>query len=102
MRSRTDPLERYSYLSAVQDENETLFHHVVLHRLEEIVPIIYTPTVGQACLEWSLSYLRPRGMYLPAAQHRGRVADVLRRWPRRASIIVVTDGGPLNGPGAAR
>ena len=99
VRAKTDALERYRYLSAVQNENETLFYRVVLDHLEEILPIIYTPTVGQACLEWSRVYERPRGLYLSAAQHAGRIAELLRHWPSRAGIIVVTDGGRILGLG---
>jgi malate dehydrogenase (oxaloacetate-decarboxylating)(NADP+) len=99
LRATADPLERYRYLSAVQSENEILFYRVVLDHLEEMLPIIYTPTVGRACLEWSRLYERPRGLYISAAQHAGRVADVLRNWPRRAAIIVVTDGGRILGLG---
>jgi malate dehydrogenase (oxaloacetate-decarboxylating)(NADP+) len=99
VRAKTDPLEQYRYLSAVQNENDILFYRVVLDHLEEMLPIIYTPTVGRACLEWSRLYERPRGLYISEAQHAGRVADVLRNWPRRAAIIVVTDGGRILGLG---
>jgi len=99
VRAKADPLERYRYLSAVQSENEILFYRVVLDHLEEMLPIIYTPTVGRACLEWSRLYERPRGLYISEAQHAGRVADLLRHWPRRAAIIVVIDGGRILGLG---
>ncbi len=99
LRRKTTALEQYRYLSAVQADNETLFFRVVLDHLEETLPIIYTPTVGQACLEWSRIYERPRGLYISAAQHRGRIAELLRNWPRRAGIIVVTDGGRVLGLG---
>ena len=99
LRAKPDPLDRYCYLSALQNENETLFYRVVLNHLEEMLPIIYTPTVGQACLAWSRLYERPRGLYLSAAQHTGRVADLLRCVPRRPGIIVVTDGGRILGLG---
>jgi malate dehydrogenase (oxaloacetate-decarboxylating)(NADP+) len=99
VRAMVNPLERYRYLSAVQNENETLFYRVVLDHLEEMLPLVYTPTVGQACLEWSRLYERPRGLYLSAAQHKGRIAELLRHWPRRAGIIVVTDGGRILGLG---
>jgi len=99
-REKTSPLERYRYLSAVRADNTTLFYRVVLDHLEEMLPIIYTPTVGQACLDWSRIYERPQGLYISAAQHRGRVAELLRNWPRsRAGIIVVTDGGRILGLG---
>ena len=98
VRRKADALEKYRYLSALQAENETLFHRLVLDHLEELLPVVYTPTVGQACLEWSAIYERPQGLYI-AARHRGRIADVLRNWPHQAGIIVVTDGGRILGLG---
>jgi malate dehydrogenase (oxaloacetate-decarboxylating)(NADP+) len=99
LRATPDPLDRYRYLSAVQNENETLFYRVVLDHLEETLPIVYTPTVGHACLAWSRLYERPRGLYISAAQHAARIADLLRHWPHRPGIIVVTDGGRILGLG---
>ena len=99
LRTSADPLQQYRVLSAVQNENETLFYRVVLDHLEETLPIIYTPTVGQACLEWSRLYDRPRGLYISASQHAGRIADLLRNWPRHPDMIVVTDGGRILGLG---
>jgi malate dehydrogenase (oxaloacetate-decarboxylating)(NADP+) len=99
VRGKTSALEKYRYLSALQAENETLYYRVVLDHLEEMLPIVYTPTVGDACLEWSRIYERPRGIYL-SFEHRGRIADVLSNWPRRdAGVIVVTDGGRILGLG---
>jgi len=99
VRGKPSFLEKYLYLSALQSENETVFYRVVLDHLEEMLPIIYTPTVGQACLDWSRIYQRPRGVYI-CARHRGRVAEVLGHWPRsRVGIIVVTDGGRILGLG---
>jgi malate dehydrogenase (oxaloacetate-decarboxylating)(NADP+) len=100
VRSKTSPLDQYRYLSAIQSDNARLFYRVLLDHLEETLPIIYTPTVGQACVEWSRIYERPRGLYVSAIQHRGRVAEVLRHWPRdRVGMIVVTDGGRILGLG---
>ncbi len=100
LREKATPLEKYRYLSAVRADNITLFYRVVLDHLEEVLPIIYTPTVGQACLDWSRIYDRPEGLYISAARHRGRVAELLRNWPRsRVGIIVVTDGGRILGLG---
>jgi malate dehydrogenase (oxaloacetate-decarboxylating)(NADP+) len=100
VREKPTALEKYRYLSALQTDNETLFHRVVLDHLDEMLPIVYTPTVGQACLDWSRIYERPRGLYISAAQHRGRIEELLRSWPRdRADIIVVTDGGRILGLG---
>jgi len=99
LRGKANPLEKYEYLAALQNDNETLFFRVVTDHLEEMLPLVYTPTVGQACLEWSRIYARPRGLYI-SGQHRGRIAQVLRNWPRpEVGIIVVTDGGRILGLG---
>jgi malate dehydrogenase (oxaloacetate-decarboxylating)(NADP+) len=99
VRGKTSQLEKYRYLSALQAENETLFYRAILDNLGEMLPIVYTPTVGEACLEWSRIYERPRGLYV-SAQHRGRVTELLRNWPRRrVGVIVVTDGGRILGLG---
>jgi malate dehydrogenase (oxaloacetate-decarboxylating)(NADP+) len=100
IRDKHSRLDQYCYLSALRDENETLFYRVVLDNLEEMLPIIYTPTVGEACTQWSRIYERPRGLYVSAFQHRGRLAELLEQWPRpQASVIVVTDGGRILGLG---
>ena len=99
LHTKSSPLEQYLYLRTVQDENETLFYRVVFDHLEDTLPLIYTPTVGQACLEWSRIYQRPRGLYI-TAQQRGRIAQVLRNWPgREVSMIVITDGARILGLG---
>jgi len=100
LRARPGALERYRSLSALQSENETLFYRVLLDHLEELLPVVYTPGVGEACLEWSRIYERPRGIYISAREHRGRIAEVLGNWPSRdVGIIVVTDGGRILGLG---
>jgi malate dehydrogenase (oxaloacetate-decarboxylating)(NADP+) len=99
VRAKASPLEKYLYLAALQNENETLFYRAVLDDLPGMLPLVYTPTVGQACLEWSRWHRVPRGLYITPA-HRGRVAGILRSWPRRdVGIIVVTDGGRILGLG---
>ncbi|MBS1216072.1 MAG: malate dehydrogenase [Proteobacteria bacterium] len=99
IRSKSSPIEKYRCLASLQNENETLFYRVVLDNLLEMLPLIYTPTVGQACQEWSHCYLTPRGLYI-TPEDRGRVAEILRGWPRRdVGIIVVTDGGRILGLG---
>ena len=99
VRAQPSPMAMFGYLAALQDENETLFFRTLIDNLEELVPIVYTPTVGQACLHWSRIYRRPRGLYV-TPRERGRIATVLRAWPQRdVGIIVVTDGGRILGLG---
>ena len=99
VRGQPSPMAKFSYLSALRDENETLFFRALIDNLEELVPIVYTPTIGQACLDWSRIYQRPRGLYI-TPRERGRIAAVLRAWPQRdVRIIVVTDGGRILGLG---
>ena len=92
-------LERYIYLMSLLDRNETLFYRVVMDKIEEIIPIVYAPTVGQACQQYGHILRRPRGIFI-SAKDKGRVIDALRNWPNKdVRIIVVTDGGRILGLG---
>ena len=92
-------LEKYIYLTSLQNRNETLFYRLVQAHIEEMIPIIYTPTVGQACLEYGLIYRRARGMFI-SLRERGRIAEILRHWPYPdVRMIVVTDGERILGLG---
>jgi malate dehydrogenase (oxaloacetate-decarboxylating)(NADP+) len=93
------PLAKYILIEALQDRNEALFFRVIIENPDEMMPIIYTPTVGLACQQFGHIYRRPRGLFVSAAD-RGRIAQVMRNWPHReASMIVVTDGERILGLG---
>jgi malate dehydrogenase (oxaloacetate-decarboxylating)(NADP+) len=96
---KSDALEKYIFLTTLQNRNETLFYRLVQEHAEEMIPIIYTPTVGQACLEYGAIFRRPRGMFI-SIRERGRIADILRYWPNSdVRMIVVTDGERILGLG---
>jgi malate dehydrogenase (oxaloacetate-decarboxylating)(NADP+) len=99
IRAKPTDLERYLYLIALQDRNENLFYRVVMNHVEEMMPIIYTPTVGQACQEFQHIYRKPRGFYV-SLHDKGNVKEILQNWPHKnARIIVVTDGERILGLG---
>lgn len=94
-----DDVRRYLFLAGLQDRNEHLFAQLLLEHLEEMVPVIYTPTVGKACEQYSHIYRRARGLYISATD-RGRIADLLRHATRSdPRIIVVTDNEAILGIG---
>lgn len=98
-RQKQTDIERYIFLTALHDRNEKLFYRAVIEHIDEMMPIIYTPTVGEACRKFAHIFRQSRGLYVSAAD-RGRVAQVLRNWPHRdVGIIVVTDGERILGLG---
>src|SRR6202023_2689103 len=98
LRSLPSDLEKYVALNSLHDRNEALFFRVVCDHIDEIQPLIYTPTVGLACQKYGLSFQRPRGLFISAKDH-GRIAEILSNWPYRTKLIVVTDGERILGLG---
>ena len=98
-RRQPEPVDKYVFLSLLQNRNETLFFKLLETYPEEMIPIIYTPTVGQACLDYGTIFRSPRGMFI-SIRERGRIAEILRHWPRTdVRMIVVTDGERILGLG---
>ncbi len=96
---KTTDLDRYIYLINLLDHNETLFYRTVMSDPARFLPIVYDPTIGEACLKFGHIYRQPRGMYLSMSR-RGKVRDVLNNWPEKdIRFICVTDGGRILGLG---
>jgi malic enzyme len=98
-KNKATNLERFIYLSSLQDRNETLFYRLVLEHIEEMMPVVYTPVVGEACQRYSHIYRRSRGLYIDYSQ-KGHIANILRNSEvKNPSVIVVTDGERILGLG---
>jgi hypothetical protein len=90
-----DP-EKYVALNALHDRNEALFFRIVCDNIDEIQPLIYTPTLGLACQRFGHLFRRPRGLFI-SANDRGRIPKLLANWPYAAKLIVMTDGERILG-----
>jgi malate dehydrogenase (oxaloacetate-decarboxylating) len=98
-RQKDTDLERYIYLVSLQDRNETLFYRLLREHITEMMPIIYTPVVGEGCKQYSHIYRRPRGLYISYAQ-RNEIGELLNNAPnKQVDVIVVTDGERILGLG---
>ena len=98
LRQLPNDLDKYVALNALHDRNEALFFRLVCDNIDEIQPLIYTPTVGLACQKFGHIFQRPRGLFI-SANDRGRISKLLRNWPYPAKLIVVTDGERILGLG---
>lgn len=95
----TNDLDRHIYLRGIQDTNETLYHHLIQNHIAEMMPIIYTPTVGLACERFSKDYRRNRGLFV-SYPNKDRIDDILNNSTRqKVKVIVVTDGERILGLG---
>ena len=98
-KSFANPLNKHIYLRAIQDNNETLFYRLIQSHIDEMMPIIYTPTVGDACEQFSDIYRSSRGLFI-AYSERHQIDDILRNaTKRKVKVIVVTDGERILGLG---
>lgn len=99
LRSFTTDLDKHIYLRNIQDTNETLFHQLIEEHIEEVMPLIYTPTVGQACEKFSKIYRRKRGLFISYPE-RHKIDDMLQNATKQnVKVIVVTDGERILGLG---
>lgn len=97
--TKATDLGRYIYLIGLLDTDETLFYKVLMSDPARFLPIVYDPTVGEACLKFGHIFRRPRGMYL-SLKHKGRVKEVLHNWPEKdVRVICATSGGRILGLG---
>ncbi|KAJ6612745.1 hypothetical protein B0H10DRAFT_2165518 [Mycena sp. CBHHK59/15] len=99
-RGKDKDIEKYIYLSALKEQDPHMFYKLCLENMSEFTPIIYTPTVGQACQEYSHNYRRPEGLFV-SIKDKGKIRSVLRNWGKidEARISVVTDGSRILGLG---
>merc|ERR1712002_412026 len=99
LRRFEDPLNKYMYMADLLERNEKLFYKVLSENTAELMPIVYTPTVGLACQKFGLAYKRPKGLFI-TIHDKGHVYEVLKNWPEQdVRCIVVTDGERILGLG---
>jgi len=91
MRRKSNAIEKYIFLNALLERNHRLFYRSLIDHIEEILPIVYTPTVGEACREFANIFRRTQGFYV-TPQDRGEIRRILDNWPEdEVRVVVVTD-----------
>jgi len=99
IRRKDSDIEKYIFLSALQDRNEKLYYKTLMDNIEELLPIIYTPTVGQVCKEFSQIYRLDKGFFI-TPEDKGDIDELLDNWPEKdVRVIVITEGQRILGLG---
>jgi len=99
LRRKDSNIERYIFLFSLLGRNERLFYRLLIDHIDELMPIIYTPTVGEACQKFAHIFREPRGFYI-TPNDRGNIKNILQNWPEKdIRIIVITDGQRILGLG---
>lgn len=99
MRCKSSAIEKYIFLNALLERNQRLFYRTMIDHIDEIMPLVYTPTVGEACKEFAHIFRNPQGFYI-TPEDRGDIATILGNWPEQdIRVIVVTDGERILGLG---
>lgn len=97
--TRQTPIDKYLYLSNLKSQNMDLFYRVLIDNVRELMPLVYTPTIGDVCLQYSTLYTRPEALYISIKQRKS-IRTILRNWPYpNPEICVVTDGSRILGLG---
>jgi malate dehydrogenase (oxaloacetate-decarboxylating)(NADP+) len=97
--SRQTDIDKYLYLSSIKSYNVDLFYRLLMDNVRQLMPLVYTPTIGDVCLQYSALYTRPEALHI-SINHRGSIKEILQNWPHESpEICVVTDGSRILGLG---